>query len=516
MPARPLPPQLMRLMLLPSQLVRAIAKQMPAAPSVGAIVLSVDGQWLKVVQVEGVMGSRRVTTLIVRPVEGCSSEEITKVLKDACAAEQLTGREVLAANPTHLSTLRLFSLPSTDPNEIRDIVALQAEKHTPYAKEEILTDFAVLDRHRSGFSRVLLVIVHQDVIQRIVRLVETGGLTLQQVGCEIEGLIQWFQLLKRRRGRAASDESATLVIEIDAATSTLVVMQRDQPQFHRSLATGIEQWLTDPASVGDRFVSELQRSIEAFESEGGAAKLGEVVVTGRVERLGELKSRLEHGLELPVTLVSPWEVCEQAEGVRAALPQLPDISCASLLGLALGPVQIDLTPQATKLQQAFETRAKTLVMLGCEAVALLLLVSLLIMGTAHKQQRYRAQLRRVYAQALEESVEVEAAMQQLAFVKARLSPRGAWLNAVEAIARRSPPEIHWESVTFSRGESVVLRGVADALPKLYEFVASLNGDPLFEGVETRRVAPRQADEEEGLTEFELICPLVDASLEAAG
>ncbi len=496
---------LIQLALTPRKLAKSLSGLMPAAAQ-GLTVMALDGQWLKLLQVDGPPSNRRILKLAAYRVEGTGPEALAKTFTEACAAEGLTPQDILVANPTHLCTVRLFSLPSTDPKEIRDIVELQAEKHTPYAKEEILTDFTIVDRDRSGYSRVLMVIAHQDVIHRSVRLIEGSGFTLERVGCELEGLVNWARLVKRSGG-TTSGATASLVVEVDGSTTTLIVMERGQLRFHRSLATGAEQLQDDPDHAGERLVGELQRSLEAVEAEGGTAKVQEVLLPGRIERLGPLKTLIEQGLDLPVHLIAPWANRDISESLRAAWERLPDVSCTSLIGLALDASAIDLTPQQTKLHQAFEARAKALVLLGCQGVAALILVSLLFIGEAQKQERYYQKLRIVYQKSAKETARVEEALAQLEFVKERLRLRAQLLDAVDTLAQHSPPEIKWESLSFAQGEELLLKGVSEQLPKVYEFVASLGESPLFGQVEAKRVAKGKSGEQD-VTAFEISCPLI--------
>ena len=511
---------LLQLALQRRNLAKLISQGMPGAASHTVTLAALDGQWLKLLQAEGPPRARRVTRVLACPVQGDSAEQIQQRLRKACATEDLVLREVLLVNPTHLSTVRLFSLPSTDSKEIRDIVELQAEKHTPYAKEEILTDFKVIDRQRSGYSRVLLVIAHQDVIHRAVRMAEASGWAIERVGCELEGLTAWSESAKRHAAAAAAAAAkgappkpagagTSLVVDVDSGTTTLLAVHQGQPQFQRSLATGIEQLEDDPAGAGQRLVGELQRSIEAIEAEGAALKIQDVLLTGPTEQLGGFRLLAEQGLDLPVALVSPWQGCELSETARGAIARLPDVSFAGLIGLAASPGELDLTPQATKLRQAFEARAKALVLLGCQFIGALILVSLLFVGRAQKQQRYYAMLKTLYEHTAAEAVPVEQAIEQLEFIEGQLRQRGQLLKTVDMLAKLSPENIQRNTLSFTLDESVVLGGTADELPKVYEFSGSVSSSPLFKAVEVRRVTKRKGEEKD-LTDFELRCPLAGA------
>jgi len=501
---------LLQVAMQPRNLAKSLSQRMTGAVPQGRTVMALDGQWLKLVQVEGPSAERRITKLLACPVKGAGAEELCRTLLEACATEGIAPHDILIVNPTPLCAVRIFSLPSTDPKEIRDIVELQAEKHTPYAKDEILTDFAILERDRSGYSRVLLVIAHQDVVHRPVQLVEAAGFALDRVGCELEGLLHWIRVSQGTQ-KASGAPERSLVLDVDGSASTLLLMQHGHPQFYRSLATGLEHLLADPAAAGERFIGELQRALETAEAEGEPLKLREILLTGRVERLEPLKVSIESATALPVRLVSPWEACGLSETARLASERLPDVSFAGLVGCALAPGQIDLTPQATKLRLAFEERAKALVVLGCQLVAALILSSLFVIGRAHEEQRYYEKLRVVYHHSVEQTREVEAALRQLSFLTGQMRAHGQLLEAVDTLATHSAPGLVWRSLTFTRGEGVVLKGTSEQLPNIYEFVSALDDSPLFGQVEARRVSKR-TDGERNVTDFELVCPLFTSEL----
>ncbi len=500
-----------KLALSPKQWVKGLGGLMPST-SQRLIVVTLDGQWLKLLQVDGPARTRQITRVQAAPIEGLSPDELAKIFKEATAGDGQAPADVLVANPTHLSTVRLFSLPSTDATEIRDIVELQAEKHTPYAKEEILSDFTVIERDRSGYSRVLLVIAHQDVIERSVRLVESAGFVLDRVGCELEGLLNWFLLMKRASGGAPAGPS--LIVDVDGATTTLLVVEHRQLQFHRSLATGAEHLQEHSAQAGERLVGELTRSIEALDAEGKAVKLSEIILTGRTDRLGVFKEQVERGLNLPVTLLPPWPEQAMSEAARAGAERLPDVSFASLAGIGLAPSRIDLTPKAAKLRHAFEAKAKALVTLGCQSIGALILVTLLIISRAHREQRYYQALREVYQQSVSQADEVEQALRQIALVEVQLRDRGRLLEAAETLTSQSSPDIRWQSLTYNSEEGIVLKGTTTELPKVYEYVASLDASPVFGQVEARRVSKRKGGDEQSLTDFEIVCPFSTPTTEA--
>lgn len=481
----------------PTDLSSRLGQWLPRSAH-GLTVLSMDGRWLKLLHVTG--AGRRVTTLMAHPVEGTSDEGILNLLRQACAAKGFEPGPVLIANPSHLTTTRLFTLPATHPKEIRDIVELQAEKHTPYAKEEILADFRIIDTDRAGYSRVLLALSHQDIVHRALKLVEGMGWLLDRVGFELEGLVSWFGVVQRDVREGA------MVVELDSEITTLVVLQHHKPYFHRSLGLGVRHLFDDPKEAPVRLAAELQRSLDAFEAEGLNVPVSTIVLTGQATRFPGLQELVQKHLELPTTVVLPFEGCPVAEGAKTPDDAVDQVSFAGLLGLAIGPSEIDLTPKALKLHRAFEARAKALMGLGVQAIAALLLLSCLIVGKAYQNERYHARLLREQELVAAQAQELEETLGRLEFVKSWLRRRGQVLEVVSEVNQRTPSAILWDSFTFTAGEGVVLKGVSDEIPTVYDFAAELKRSPLFARVDARRVTKKTVNERD-VTEFELVCPL---------
>ncbi len=479
---------------------RVVGRWIPRT-SQGLTVLSIDGRWLKLLHAAGRTSHRTVTALLAHPVEGLSDDDILSWLRQACKAKGIETGSVLVANPSHLTTARLFTLPSVDLAEIRDIVELQAEKHIPYAKEEILTDFQIVESDRTGYSRVLLVISHQDIVHRSLKLVDGVGWPLERVGFELEGLVNWFRIV-----RSGAPAEGVLVADVDRETTTLAVFQQGRLSFHRSLSIGSSHVTQDAAEGVTKLIAEFQRSLELCEAEGLAVAVSEILLTGHAERIPGLKERVQQELGHRTTVVSPFERCPLANPALAQDEAASQVSFASLLGVALGTSEIDLTPKALRLHRAFEIRSRALVGLGCQLIAGLILVSCLVVGKAYKSERLHARLLHEHEVAAGAASELEQDLARLDLVKKWVTGRGQLLEAMLELGHQTPPAIQWDAVTYVKGEQVVLKGVSQEMPKVFDFVAGLKASPRFTNVEAKRVTKRKEGAED-ITEFEVVCSL---------
>lgn len=482
-------------------LPKKIAQRLPTGTR-GVTVLSIDDQWLKLLHAAGPANHRSITHLMAYPVEGKSDEEILRWLKETCASSGFEPAEVLIANPSHLTTSRLFALPSTDAAEIRDIVGLQVEKHTPYAKEDILTDFRIIENDRSGYSRVLLVISHKDVVHRGLKMVEAMGWPLEHVGFELEGLVNCLPAAGEN-----APEGGVLLAQLNSDTTTLVILQGEKPYFHRSFPLGIRQLRSNPEEGQAKLVAEFQRSLETFEAEGFNLTVSEVVLTGPKGTLPDLKTGVQQGLSLPTRWMDPFEGCSLADPEMLERPELQDVSFASLLGLVFRPGQIDLTPQALRLHRAFEVRAKALVGLGCQAVGVLLLFTCLVIGKAQKDDRYHGELLHQHEIFQRESKGLESHLLQLGLIQHWLDSGSQLLETMVQLNKETPPVIRWKLLTFKKGEGVVLKGISEETPKVFDFAQALEKSLLFSEVKARNVTKKKIQDKD-VTEFEIVCSTI--------
>ena len=81
-------------------------------------VVSMDGRWVRLLQLTG----RRITARAALRLDGASAEAAADWLRQTCAERQIHAGAVLVANPSHLTTTRVFTLPSS--NSLPDPTAI--------------------------------------------------------------------------------------------------------------------------------------------------------------------------------------------------------------------------------------------------------------------------------------------------------------------------------------------------------------------------------------------------------
>ncbi len=465
------------------------------------IVLSADGQWLKMVHLSGSKRAMAVQGLVSVPIQNLKHEDIITKLKAECDTRGIHADRVLIANPSRLTTARLFALPSTDPQEIKDIVQLQAEKHTPYAKEEILTDFKIIETQSGGMTRVMMVISHQDVVHRSLRIAQDMGWSLDRVGFELEGAVNGF---KFAQSKLAKEKGAYLLADINDESSDLVVVYQGMPYFHRTVNIGVNHFIQVAESAG-RFCGEIRRSLEAFESEGLNIMPEKVFLTGMVSQIQEHAKFIGEQLGLSTQLVNPFEGWQLSKLAQNDANQAT-VSFVSLMGMGVGTHEIDLTPKSLKLHRTFEVRAKSLVALGCQFMAVLLMVTCWLVGKSYQEEKYYDSLVAKQQATSREADKLELTLKQLELINGWMRDRGKILTVFIELNAVAPSALTWDSFSYTRGKEVVLKGVSAELPKVFDYVASIEGLTVCGQPEAGRVSKRK-EGDDFVTEFSVSCQM---------
>lgn len=466
------------------------------------IIVCFDGSWLKLLHAKQSMGRFVVDGLHVKKTQEIVPEEVLMFLEGLDQSKGIGSRTVIASNPSQFTTMRVLSLPSTNPKEISEMVELQVEKLSPHGKEEALRDFRIIDQDETGYSKVALLMTHQDVVDQVVKFAESVKLEIDQVGSDVDGLVEWFKQI----GAKHSDmkEGASLLIDIDAESSSVMIIDQGKPYFHRSIPIGDKELSAENSlQQMSRFVAEVRKSLEVFEAENLNIKIVQMIVTGLAPKLSTLKPLLEHECQFPVILASPFDVCELSHELEEERDKYP-VSFSGLVGALFVSRGVDFTPSVIKVQRAFRARTKALMILGVQLLIGLVLAVLVLVEIAHKDLYCHDWLNRQYRMDQKKADETKLLIDQLAAVRERTQNQGKLLESIVQMHQQSPTAIRWEALNYTNDQGILLNGMSTEMPKVFEYVTALEKISLFKEPNARKVAKKKVKGED-VTEFEINC-----------
>ena len=150
----------------------------PASARQELVGIDIGSEHLKLIQLKDALNKRELVNLISRPIAGLPDIEVSKIIKASLEELKLKNPRIITVIPAHQVITKNIEIPSIDHNEIQEIVNLQASRHTPYSREEIIVDYIELGIYKNSYTKILLVIITNAVIKKQFELWIRLGLSL--------------------------------------------------------------------------------------------------------------------------------------------------------------------------------------------------------------------------------------------------------------------------------------------------------------------------------------------------
>lgn len=455
---------------------------------------------VKVVHVRVSQLRREVANLAVHETRGKSDEEVAGLIRDSVKKFGAEGGRAFLTVPMNVVITRTIEIPSRDPDEIREIVNLQASRHTPYSRAEIIIDMLYLGVVRDNYTRVLLVIVPKETVVRQIRILETLGLRLEKVFFPPEGL---SSACSKILGADQTDDVYGIV-HMDVAFTTFFAIQQGKILFVRGIAIGADNLLDEKDVYNDRFVDELQKSLDTYLADEAGPVPSKLLLTGVVAENTELDGLFNETLHIPLkhqAYLNHFSISGAARQAASANPRVSFFNVVAPL-LLFDRMQIDLTSDERKLKLELERRARLLVQTGILAMLILSLVFAGFVSKLFFKRLYYQKLVERYKPAREEAKNLELLYAKAQVVKEYLATRGESIEVLSALYDTLPEDVRVAGFKYDEGAKFTVRGTSSTMASVFEFVTNLEKSDKFKNVKTKYVTARN-EEGRDLADFEI-------------
>ena len=454
-------------------------------------LLEIGKTYLKLALVEDNFDKSRLITKLVKE-DLAGNEAIARIL------ERESFDNLVIVLPRNQVTVRNLELPTTDPQEMKDIISIQAGKQTPFSKDEIITDFKIIGSNRPHYTKVLLAIVQKAIIKRYLDNLADKKDALQKIVLGSECYAGYFPVIRRR-----IEDETFAIFDFDEGFCDFCVYSRDKLLFTR---------LFSPKEIGD--------ILDTYKKENIGPVFRKAVLMGANESISDMKNILAK--ELSLEGVGPFEEIEGvsfSEDAKAALDKAKKegVSFSKLIGLALAPDRplMDFLPQELKEIRRMRVKRKELMLTG------ILILSLFVFGGGIFLERIYAKtllLKRLDARSVKLEKETSGLKKEdlkIKLIRKKIDTENSAIEVFLEVHKLTPQEIYLQCVTFEEGKSLSLRGTSQSMSEVFKFVKILQKLPVFKDVKTKYVTKRKLEGKD-LTDFEITCLLGDSRIGAGG
>lgn len=291
-------------------------------------------------------------------------EEVGRILKEVCSKARTTTSAAVAALPIPAVFSSVVNIVPAEKKELKAAVEREARKILPRPLPEMVLDFKELpsaavqggehtkDEEQKTIE-VLLTAAPKEVVEKYRAVLEAAGLVPSSLETEAFALI---------RALLGTDPTPTMIVDIGAARSNIILADRGVPVLTRSVEVGgarctaaIANSLQVPAAraeelkrdlgegklpqpcgvVFEPLVNELKYAFNMHKTNNAAGRpIERIVLTGGGALLGGLAEFLGNQFGVRAFIGNPWEQVRTHPDLKPILANLgPRLAVA--VGLAL-------------------------------------------------------------------------------------------------------------------------------------------------------------------------------------
>ena len=456
------------------------------------VVAEISNYLLKMVYVRG----QQIQWTHHWPLGNASDREISNYIRALFEKKKITLSRGLLILSRNALTVGMLHIPSSDQQEIASMVEVNAIRQVPYPRSEIVLGWRVVSVDSSGFSDVLLAICQRVMVKRHITILETAGLSVEDVQIGTEGTVSW--LISKDKSVSAS-QKVEFVLDIDERYSDLIAISEGNLMMSRLIAHGVE-FLKGAGSDNTRyFINEFKQTLGMLPESLLEKKSGNLFLVGARQRFPELEDSLEKEFKFNIKRIEP--------PVEDLAPM--DISFCGLLGVAVNSLskRIIFDIPEIKIKKEWQRKLRQLILLG-GLITYILVVILVTTGyRIYRQQELLTQLETQYNAIYEEAGDLSNLVEKIKLIQDIKSPRGSLLHYIYTISNVLPTGCRIVNFDYQKDRQIVVRGQTEAaISTIFDFVSFLEKSKAFSSVQTRYTRKVSGDEFQG-SEFEIVCLL---------
>jgi type IV pilus assembly protein PilM len=425
---------------------------------------------------------------------------------------------VVLAFPRAMTSARIITLPTIQPEEVKEMVQFDAERHVPFQPEEAEISHQILAQHENYTSDVLLVSARRGHLERFLNILDEAGVEADYVSVTAVGNCWPFMLQD-------TDGKTVAVLDVGHSNTDLTIFRNRKIHYSRSLTTGtrkLEEYLENegraPDTAGDAttwdfgrdgqfdetaeekwladLVPELRRTLQAFRHEPQGSEVDRIVVCGGLAHADGLEAKLleELGIETRAAHnVLPAKV--KAPKLDSLDPEMASAIGVTLSVLESGWSGVNLLPRGVvEARRREHTRGFVR-----QVATLAVMAALLGGGILYNNYNLLQKKIRFYEEAVEELApqiaEAQRMNKEIQILDSLRDQEVTPYRVLEDLYRRTPDNIQIEDLRYEKArderdeDTLSMVGKAPTNQNTHSYVEILLESPFIRDAELGEVRP---------------------------
>jgi Tfp pilus assembly PilM family ATPase len=470
--------------------------------------LYMDDHTLKLASTTEKAGVRSISGLYYRDISGLDDVGIAREIHQGLKSLGSKERQVHFLATSKYAITKTVEVPSFDEEEISSILKLQAGRHTPYSKDEIITSHISLEVTNERYTKALLVIMSKTNLNRYLETVRLAGLNIDAVHVSFDGAIAGLS-----KSMAHSSEEVTAVVLIDHSTTDFIVSYHEKPYFIRSISLGSKDLHQNPQDNHDALIREIEKSKEAYEVTEESHPIQRAIVLGAKDLdLTKITKAVGDRLAVGASVLDLGEhmsISPEADLQRREFSNAP-MDNIMLAASSTERIHVDLIPDDFETQRRFRQRANEIIRAGTLAMVIFIAAMGIFLIKVYFQNEYIQKLDSTFASKHDEAQRLVVLSEQNRMIQEFNSQKGLSLLAMNELETLVPREMYLNELNIDSEGKVMIKGTSELMSRVFAFVTEFENHPVFKNVTSDYAKSRKVDGKD-VTDFGLSAQLEQRS-----
>lgn len=444
------------------------------------VVLEISDRYMKMAVAKAFIKQRQLTDCIVRDIFGFDDKKISELITSILRGLKVNPGPLIISLPRDKVTVRNLHLPSTNKNEIEQMLQLHIGRIVPSKKEEVVFNYELLGHDELDYEKIMLAIAQRDIIKRQLKILEAANLFTDNVVLSSCGVHEW--LLSSQKAQITGD-GLYLALDFDANFIDFIVFTRDNIIFDRSITMELKPDIQEEQIT--KLIGEVRQSLVMFHNEETNKNPETIFLCGAALAAG-LQEKFRAELDIPIKYVS------QAHSAMNV-----SFSAVSALALAQEPQHsFSFTLPEMQIKKAVKDRSKELIIIGSMAIYFFTAVFILFMGRLTSQQLYLDRIASNNKLIEKDMGELVGDYRNVRFIKNYIMERKFLLALLAELQKITPPDITIDTITVDEKHKVSIKGKSDYLSGAFNYVTMLENSKYFNSASAKTARTRKIEGKE--------------------